>query len=76
MSSELSANMRATTEALVMAFDGPWSLEAALAPRAPECEHTILPSSLGTPKRNNAEWATYFKRIEAIGINGKVYPLP
>ena len=75
MSSDLLANMRATTESLVMAFDGPWSLEAALAPRAPECEHTVLPSSLGIPKRNNGEWTAYFKQIEAIGIDGKVSPL-
>ena len=74
MSSDLSANMRATAEAFVMSFDGRWSTEAAMAHRAPECEHTMLPSSLGSPKRSNAEWAANFKQIEAVGIDAKVSP--
>lgn len=72
-SDQLATNMRATTEAFVHAFDGQWTVEAAMAPRAPECEHTILPSSLGMPRRNNDEWAANFSRIAGLVREAKVH---
>lgn len=64
--------MRRTTEALVKAFDGQWSREAALAPRADECVHIVLPSSRKVPPKHNAEWSESFRPIESMGITGKV----
>ena len=72
MASDLSTNMRKTTEALVYAFDGQWSAEEAVAPRAPDCEHYILPTSLGVPKRNNEQFVTWLKRIEHLITDAKV----
>lgn len=75
MAPDLVTNMRATTEALVMAFDRPWAegaREAAVAPRAPECEHFMLPSSLGSAAKNNDEWAAYFKHVENRVLEAKV----
>ena len=67
MSPDLAARMRTTTEALVKSFEGPiWSVEASLAPRAPECEHIMFPASLGIPKKNNEEWAARFKNIAGL----------
>lgn len=78
MARDLAGNMRATTEALIMAFDLPWSegaLEAALAPRAPECEHVMLPSSLKIPKKTNDEWAAYFEHVKGLVTEAKVSAL-
>lgn len=72
MASDLSANMRDTTEAFVMAFDGNWSEDATLAQRAPGCDHTMLPASLGVPKRSKQEWAAYFKSVAPLITEAKV----
>ena len=55
--------MRSTAEALVLAFDGEWDIEAILAPRSENCEHTMLPASFGIPRKDNAAFA---KRIEHV----------
>ncbi|KAK3706625.1 hypothetical protein LTR37_012634 [Vermiconidia calcicola] len=72
MSSDLAECMRATTETLVKAFDGRWSLEEALAPRSAECEHIILPASLGIGKRNNDEWAEHFRGVKDLITEAKM----
>ena len=72
---EVLANMRATTEAFLGAFDGTWNLEAALAPGAPECVDVHLPSSLAIPDKNNDEWATLFKSTVGLIKHAKVSPL-
>lgn len=65
--------MRATTEAFVYAFSGTWTPDsAALHARALDCEHHILPSSLGIPKRSNEEWRTYFKQLEGVVTDAEV----
>ena len=71
-SDELAANMRKTTEALLNAFDGKWSVEGSLAPRAPECEHIMLPSFLNHPKRNNDEWRAYITKLAPLIEDAKV----
>lgn len=73
MPSELESNMHATTKAFVEdGWSGKWSLEKAMAHRAPECLHTMLPTSQGVPKRNNEEWAAYFKNVEGLIWDAKV----
>ena len=59
----IETNMRTTTLALLHAFDGQWQPTATLDLRAPECIHTIYPSSLGVPARTKDEWAAYFSRV-------------
>ena len=67
MASELETNMRTTTTAFVEGvWSGKWTLEKTLVHRAPDCIHTMLPTSLGVPKRDNEEWAAYFTRIEGL----------
>nr|POF16684.1 hypothetical protein CFP56_71325 [Quercus suber] len=65
-SADVAKNMRSGTEALVMAFDGTWTLDAAMAPRAPECLHIIIPSSMKLDPKTNDEWASSFKNVEKI----------
>ena len=72
MSSNLAESMRATTAALVMAFDGKWETEATLAPRADDCVHTILPASLGIPAKSNDEFAARFDKIKHLILDAKV----
>ena len=72
MSSDLSANMRATSEAFVRAFDGTWRPGATIDLRAPECEHTILPSSLGLGKKTNDDFAAHFKQFDGVITEAKV----
>lgn len=65
--------MHATARAFVEdGWSGTWSLEKAMAPRAPDCIHTLLPTSQGVPKRNNEEWAAYFKNVEGLIWDAKV----
>ena len=72
MSSDIAANMRAATERLVMSFNGQWKTEEAIAPRAENCMHEILPASLGIPKKNNADWATRLDGIKHLILEAKV----
>lgn len=69
---DLAINMRATAEALVMAFDGKWTVEAALAPRAEHCVHTSLPASWGVEPKNNADWAARFTHVKDLFVEAKV----
>ncbi|KAK3655183.1 hypothetical protein LTR56_003604 [Elasticomyces elasticus] len=73
MSSEVAANMRATTEGFVHSFDGRWTTGATLSYRSPHCKHTMLPSALGlgTKEKNNDEWAAHFKRLDGIVTNAE-----
>ncbi|TKA81681.1 hypothetical protein B0A55_01345 [Friedmanniomyces simplex] len=73
MSSDLEINMRATAEGFVHSFDGRWTPGATMSYRAPECEHAMLPSTLGlgTNKKNNDEWAAHFKRLDGIVTDAK-----
>lgn len=73
MPSELEANLHANTKAFVEdVWSGKWILDKTLAHRAPECVHTLLPKSQGVPKRNNEEWAGYFKNVEGLVWGAKV----
>lgn len=65
--SDLEVSMRATTESFVYAFNGTWRVDsAAVSARAPGCIHTIFPSSLGIPKRNNEEFADHLRGLEGL----------
>lgn len=65
--------MRATTKAFVVdAWSGTWTLEKALAHRAPECTQTMLPTSQGAKPLGNDEWAAYFKKMEGKVWDAKV----
>ncbi|KAK4503651.1 hypothetical protein PRZ48_004566 [Zasmidium cellare] len=66
MSSDLTAAMRATTEGFLHDFEGQWEEGATLSYRAPDCNHIMLPVSLGIPSRTNDDFATYFKRIAPL----------
>jgi len=74
VSSDLEINMRATAEGFVHSFDGRWAPGATMRYRAPECEHSMLPATLGlgTTKQNNQEWAAHFKRLDGLVTNAKV----
>lgn len=73
MATELETNMYATTKAFVEdVWSGKWSLDKTMAHRATDCIQTMLPTSQGVPKRNNAEWAAYFKNIEGLVWDAKV----
>jgi len=71
---DLETNMRATAEGFIHSFDGRWTTGATMRYRAPECEHSMLPSTLGlgTRKKNNEEWAAHFERLDGLVINAKV----
>ncbi|KAK3116435.1 hypothetical protein LTR53_003228 [Teratosphaeriaceae sp. CCFEE 6253] len=73
MPSNLEANMRSTTEGFVYSFNGRWAPGATMAYRAPQCEHAMLPSTLGlgSNKKNNDEWAAHFKRLDGIVTDAK-----
>ncbi|CAK1365529.1 hypothetical protein CB0940_09966 [Cercospora beticola] len=60
--------MRVTTEAFLQTWTGNWvhALEANLALRAPECSHTILPSSLGRKNETNDVWASKFSKVMSL----------
>ena len=67
--------MLATTKAFVVdGWSGKWAMEKVMKDRAPECIHTILPTSQDVPKRNNEEWAAYFKNVEGLIWDAKVSP--
>lgn len=72
--SDLAVAMRATAEAFLQTWTGDWADAAApnLALRAPNCEHTILPSSLKRSKETNDVWAEKFARIAALVTKSKV----
>jgi len=72
--SDLETTMRTTAEGFVHSFDGRWSPGATIQYRAPECEQSMLPSTLGlgTAKKNNEEWAAHFKRLDGLVTNAKV----
>ena len=70
--STLAANMKAAAEALVYSFNDKWETEKSLAPRAPECQHEMLPKAIGLPSKTNEEWAARFDRIKHIILDGKV----
>jgi hypothetical protein len=72
MSSILENNMRATTEGFVYSFDGKWQPGATMQYRAPECKHSMLPSSLNLGTRNNDEWDAHFKSVAPFVTDGKV----
>jgi hypothetical protein len=72
MSSTLEQNMRATTEGFVYSFDGKWQPGATMKYRAPECMHTMLPSTLNVPRKNNEEWAARFEKVAPLVTDGKV----
>jgi len=74
VSSDLETKMRATAEGFVHSFDGRWAPGATMRYRAPECEHSMLPATLGlgTTKQNNEEWAAHFKRLDGLVTNAKV----
>ena len=72
MSSTLEQNMRATTEGFVYSFDGKWEPGATMKYRAPECIHTMLPSTLNVPPKNNDEFAARFEKIAYLVTDGKV----
>jgi len=75
MTSDKAATMQAAAEGLVMAFNGAWDekvLEAAMASRAPECIHAMLPKSLGLLPQNNDEWATHFRSLIGMITESKV----
>lgn len=72
MPSDLSSRMRNTAEALVLAFDGDWDIEAILAPRADSCQHAILPASLGIPKKDNAAFAKRIGHVKHLIKDAKV----
>ncbi|KAK1064290.1 hypothetical protein LTR74_008767 [Friedmanniomyces endolithicus] len=71
MHSDVETNMRATAEGFVHSFDGRWTPGATLQYRAPECEYSMLPATLGlgTSKKNNQEWAAHFKRLDGLVAN-------
>lgn len=71
MSSQLASNMKKTSDAFLAAFDS-WTTEAVMAVRATECEHIMLPASLGVPKKNNDEFREHFEQVEGSLSNVKV----
>jgi hypothetical protein len=71
MSSQLEANMRATTEAFAHSFDGSWEPGATMQYRAPECMHTMLPTSLNIAPKNNDEWTAHFEKVAPMVTGGK-----
>lgn len=71
---DFEKNMRATAEGFVHSFDGRWIPGATLSFRAPECQHAMLPSTLGlgTKTKNNDEWAAHFKRLDGLVTDAEV----
>lgn len=79
MSSDLAQTMKATTEAFLFAFNGSWSAETnktTISLRAPECEHTMVPSSLDMPSKSNDQFSAYFRSLEGVVTNAKVLLIP
>lgn len=72
MSFNLESNMRSTTEAFLHEWDGQWQPDATLSLRAAECEHTILPSTLNQPVRNNEQFAEHIQKVAPLVSEGKV----
>ena len=67
----LATTIRQTTTAFLHAFEL-WTTEAVLAVRAPECEHIMLPGSLGVAKLDNAGMRARFEKLEGLIRNVKV----
>ena len=72
MSSDLENNMRATTEGFVYSFNGTWKPGATMQYRAPECIHSMLPSTLNIPPHNNEQWAARFEKLSGLVTDGTV----
>nr|POF13556.1 austinol synthesis protein h [Quercus suber] len=67
MEHDLAKKMRTTTDLFLHAWDGDWTAktnEISVSYRAPQCQHIMVPDSLGIPTRSNEEWSKYFKNIE------------
>lgn len=64
MSSQLSANMRDTTDLFIKGWEA-WSVEPVMAIWAPECIIVQSPKSLNIPVRNTDEFRAYFASIES-----------
>lgn len=64
MSSQLSANMRDTTDLFIKGWEA-WSVEPVMAIWAPECIIVQSPKSLNIPVRNADEFRAYFTSIES-----------
>ncbi len=75
MSTQIEVNMRKTTEAFSNSFNGSWEPGASMQYRAPECTHTMLPTSLGIAPKNNDEWAAHFESVAPMVTGGKVCTL-
>ncbi|EMC96500.1 hypothetical protein BAUCODRAFT_70052 [Baudoinia panamericana UAMH 10762] len=59
--------MRKTSEAFIHSFSGTWGDDLACVDlRTEDCEHTILPASLGVAKRSKLEFARYYRQLKGV----------
>ena len=56
----LLQNMRAAVSTLTSGLAN-WSIDDMLAPRAENCEHEILPKSMGIPPSTNQQFREFFE---------------
>ncbi|EME48328.1 hypothetical protein DOTSEDRAFT_67418 [Dothistroma septosporum NZE10] len=71
---DISGNMRKTTEGFLYSWNGDWihSAEPNLATRAPECQHIMMPASVGASPKSNDDWAEYFKHVAPLITDSKM----
>jgi hypothetical protein len=71
--SSLSAQKQ-TAYTFIDAYNA-WDAEAILSYRTPNCQHRILPLSMGRPAKSNDEYGEYLKKIMPLFSNFTV-PMP
>jgi ketosteroid isomerase-like protein len=62
------AMQKETAQTFIDAYNA-WDMDAIMGYRAPDCQHHVLPSSLGRPSKNNDEYRDYLKTIMPLFSN-------
>jgi hypothetical protein len=61
-----------TTRTFIRAYNA-WDMEAILAYRTMDCQHHILPSSMGRPAQSNNDYREYLKGMMPLFSNFTVF---
>jgi ketosteroid isomerase-like protein len=57
-----------TAETFINAYNA-WDIDAIMGYRTPDCQHHVLPSSLGRSAKNNDEYRDYLETIMPLFSN-------
>ncbi|KAF2820783.1 hypothetical protein CC86DRAFT_386832 [Ophiobolus disseminans] len=62
------SSQKITAQTFIDAYNA-WDIEAIMGYRSPECQQQALPSSMGKPAKNNAEYRRYLEKIIPLFLN-------